>query len=411
MPQTGPRGINSASREFYWAEVMSSPETSQNRFVSLIFRGQRFDASMPVPALAEVIAYQDIVIAIARALFFVENSDRSRLPKGFEASFRLAMRGVDKGSAVPVIVRVNEQPQALIEGVLHERDWFERARDLVQATIDAVANDRELPADLPTDVLRRFTAFGRTLDNDDAIIVAQPGELTGARYDKRVRRLIVVRGQGTYEDEVNLVGEVRALDKDEDGFSIRLDDDRKIPVRTSPALFAYALRSAADSVPIRVRGTGVFDKEGTLQRVNMASDVSMAEEGDEQTRPGCPTPVDEQIESFKALEPGWRDGLGSAYEPTKLDWLSKLLIAVLDGFQLPRPYIYPTPEGLARVEWSHSKWEVTSDFDLSARQAEIVAAHIDSREVRELTVPLNEPGAESRLGRWLQGLLAQPYAA
>ena len=390
---------------------MNPPETSQDRFVSLIFRGQRFDASMPVPALAEVIAYQDIVIGVARGLYFAANPDRSRLPKGFEASFRLAMKGVDKGSAVPVIVRVNEQPQALIQGVLDERDWFERARDIVQATIEAVANDRELPADLPVDVLRRFSAFGRTLDDGDAIIVAQPNEFAGARYDKRVRRLLVVRGQGTYEDEVNLVGEVRGFDKDEEGFTIRLDDDRKIPVRTSSAFIPYAIRSAADSVPVRVRGTGVFDKEGTLQRVSMASDVSMAEEGDEQTRPGCPTPVDEQIESLKVLGPGWRNGTGTAYEPTKLDWLSKLLVAVLDGFQLPRPYIYPTPEGVARVEWTHSKWEVTSDFDLSTRQADIVAAHIYSREIRELIVPLNEPGAESKLGRWLQGILAQPHAA
>jgi hypothetical protein len=393
------------------SEAMNSPETGEERFVSLIFRGRRFDASMPVPALAELIAYQDIVVAVARGLFFAANPDRSRLPKGFESSFKLAMKGVEKGSAVPLIVRVDEAPKPPFHVVFDERDLFERARDLVEATIDAVANDRALPPELPVDVLPRFTAFGRTLDNDDSIIVAQPGKVSGATYDKRVRRLLVLRGQGTYEDEVNLVGEVRAADKDRDGFFIRLDDEQKLEVRTPRAFFPVALRSMTESASIRVRGTGLFDAEGTLLRVNMASDVSMAEEGDEQTRPGCPTPVDTQLESLKALAPGWYDGVGDSYEPTKLDWLAKLLVAVLDGFQLPRPYIDPTPEGIARAEWSVNKWEVSSDFDLSARQADIVAARVDSQEVRELIVPLSEPGAESTLGRWLQGLLAQPHAA
>jgi hypothetical protein len=387
---------------------------TENRFVTLIFRGARFeDAAMPVPVLSELIAYEAIVLAVARALFLGEHQDRSRLPKGFEASFGLAMKGVEKGSALPVIVRVSEPswtPHLAFDAA--DSDWFERARDLVEASIDAVANHRDLPPEFPVEILPRFTAFGRTLGDDDSIIVAQPGRHLGATYDRRVRKSLILRAQGTYEDEVNLVGEVRAADKDTEGFAIRMEDDRKLEVRTPRAFFPLALRSLTTSASVRVRGTGLFDAEGTLLKVTMASDVSLAEEGDEQTRPGCPTPVETQVQSLKALAPGWYDDEGLGFEADKLDWLSKLLIAVLDGFQLPRPYIYPTPEGFARAEWPGAKWDVSTNFDLGARQADVFAVRvdIDSDEHHELTVPLTEPGAETKLGRFLHDHLSQQHA-
>jgi hypothetical protein len=379
----------------------------KNRFVTLIFRGSSFEgAAMPVPALAEIMAYRDIVLAVARSIFLADNPERSRLPRGFEASFELVMRGVDKGSSVPEILRVGSPtaaPQLLLG---NQGDWFERARDLVEQSIAAAGQNRPLPAEFPIDLLPRFAALGRTLGDEDAIIVAQPGESVGATYDRRVRKSLILRVQGTYEDEVNLVGEVRAADKDTEGFAIRMEDNRKLDVRTPRAFFPLALRSLNTSASVRVRGTGLFDAEGNLLRVTIASDVSLAEEGDEQTRPGCPTPVDTQVESLKALAPGWYDETSPAYEPANLDWLAKLLLGVLDGFQLPRPYIYPTPEGLARAEWPGTRWEVISNFDLATRHAEVVAVRVDSEETHEVTVPLTDPGAESKLGRFLQEHLA-----
>ncbi len=138
----------------------------------------------------------------------------------------------------------------------------------------------------------------------------------------------------------------------------------------------------------------------------MATDVSLAEEGDEQTRPGCPTPVEAQVESLAALPGGWYDDSSPAYDEAALRWLSELLKGVLDGFQLPRPYIYPTPDGLARAEWSGANWEVVSSFDLQTRSADVMAARANSQELHELTVPLAQPGGESKLGRFLSEHLA-----
>lgn len=108
------------------------------------------------------------------------------------------------------------------------------------------------------------------------------------------------------------------------------------------------------------------------------------------------------MESLKALVPGWFDQTGTAFEPAQLDWLSKLLTVVLDEFQLPRPYIYPRPEGSVRAEWSGTRWEVSVDFALDVQQASALAACVDSDEQHELWVPLGENGSKGRLGRFLQ---------
>jgi hypothetical protein len=285
-------------------------------------------------------------------------------------------------------------------------DLFDKARDVVEQGIAAAALGKTLPVELTKEILARFNAFGRTLADDESIVVAPPGSRKGAVYDRVIRRRLVLQAQATYEDEVNLLGEVRAADKDAEGFWLRTSDGRKLEVHTPPLFFPLALRSLSGAALVRVRGTGLYDADGTLLRVIMATDVSLAEEGDEQTRPGCPTPVEAQVESLKALEPGWYDASSPAYEAASLEWLAKLLKGLLDGFQLPRPYIYPTPEGLARAEWSASSWEVVTSFDLGSRSADVMAARPDADEVHELTVPLSEPGGESKLGRFLTEHLA-----
>jgi len=115
-----------------------------------------------------------------------------------------------------------------------------------------------------------------------------------------------------------------------------------------------------------------------------------------------------QVESLKALAPGWFDGEGSTYDAAALNWLARLLEGLLDGFRLPTPYLYPTPEGLARLEWSTERWEVTVNIDLHARSADAVAARGDSEEIHEMSTSFGEPGAESVLGRFLSDHVLAP---
>jgi hypothetical protein len=370
-------------------------------FTTLIFRGPRFtEAAMPVEALPELAAYRELLLAVAKSLYQRDNPTRQRLPKGFEASFRLVLDKVGSGSAVPNVARVvapDEESTAF--GPV---DYFERARDLVQLAIAAANSDGVFPTEITPDSLARFGAFGRTLGDDDSIIVAPPGQRDGARYDKQVRRKLVLLASKTYEDNVSLIGEVRAADKDTEGFALRTPDGRKIEVRTSSIFFRLALQSLHESALVRVRGTGLYDQDGTLQKITRVTDVGLAEDDDEpRTRPGCPTQVEAQVRSLAGLPPGWFDRESPSFNPDQLEWLSKLLRGLLDGFDLPTPYVYPTPDGDARLEWSAPRWEVITTINLGSKTADVHATRIDSEEVHELPIGLQEPGAESRLGRFL----------
>ncbi|HWL85033.1 MAG TPA: hypothetical protein VNO21_04490, partial [Polyangiaceae bacterium] len=167
-------------------------------FVTLIFRGGRFhEAAMPLEALPELAAYRDLVLAVAKVLFQNDNPGRQRLPKGFEAGFRLVLERVDAGSAVPVVSRVVDQRGTASPPSAPAPDLFDKARDIVQDAIAAVGTGRIPSTELSNESLVRFNMFGRTLADDEAIVVAQPGKREGAVYDRAVRRKLVLRAQAT----------------------------------------------------------------------------------------------------------------------------------------------------------------------------------------------------------------------
>jgi hypothetical protein len=138
-----------------------------------------------------------------------------------------------------------------------------------------------------------------------------------------------------------------------------------------------------------------------LEQLRLARLLLRGTEGEARSGRACAKSVDAQLASLKALTPGWFDETGPAYEPAGLDWLGTLLNGLLDSFQLPTPYLYPTPEGRVQAEWSAPHWEVIVNIDLAARCADVLAPKIDGDDLHELPVTFGEPGAESALGRFL----------
>src|SRR6185437_15245497 len=100
------------------------------------------------------------------------------------------------------ISRVTDQPaMKMLFPAASAPDWFDQARDLVERGIGAVAKGAATPEELSKEILARFNTFGRTLADDESIVVAQPGKRVGAVYDRTVRRKLVLQAQATYEDD------------------------------------------------------------------------------------------------------------------------------------------------------------------------------------------------------------------
>lgn len=378
-------------------------------FVSLIFRGARFGpAEMPVEALPEVAAYRDLVVAVARDIYLSENPGRLRIPKGFDASFELRMTGVTEGSAVPTIQRVRTDvlPRALPRGsgqvpmFGYEADFFDAARDLVEKAIAAAAEDKPLPTALRRETLARFNAFGRTLDDDDVIVVAQPNQKAGARYDKAVRKKLLLKAAATFEEKTEIVGLFRMADLDTNGFALRTPDGEKIPVTCPPLFVQLATTSFYEGAEVRVRGVGLYNAEHKLLRITSALDVSLAED-EGPIAASCAISVADQVVSLRSLTAGWYDGDGSAYDAAALDWFQALMTGLATGFDLATPFIYPTPEGHVSVEWSGREWDIALDFDLTTKVVDALAVPTRTESTKEATFALATPGGESALGRFI----------
>lgn len=380
---------------------MSSP------FVSLIFRGARFDAAaMPVEALPEISAYRELVLAVAREIWLAQNPARQRTPKGFEAGFMLRLTGVQPGSTVPVVERLAPAGQPrfvpkLAQARLFESvpDVFDEAREVVQRAISAANLGKALPK-LSRGTFLRFNAFGRTLHEKDEIVVARAGEKEGPIYNRAVRKRLILEADSSYDEDTEIVGLFRAADLDTSGFTLRTLDGDKIRVTCPPLLVPVAVSSLQGAAEVRVRGTGSFNPEGKLLRIVSAVDVNLADEEDTKAAQ-CKVPIGEQLDALRMLEAGWFEGDGDAYDPAGLDWARALLEAVAEAFELPTPFVYPTPEGEIRVEWPARDWDVVVLVDTATKSASVVAASMKDEPVVEADFKLTAPGAESKLGAFV----------
>jgi hypothetical protein len=270
---------------------------------SLRFDGERFrHHALDVDCTRELVAYRDLVLECAKALWRRRNPDRVRLPKGFEDGFRLQFSEIREGSTVVPLRRV----QFAEQGELDIGDDFDAAAVLIDRTIAAADADDLLPAELPPTVIPLFREFGRSLHNDETVFTHARHSTTPAAWTARARQRLADWSGPTYEDSVEIVGEVRMVNVGPGQFSMQASDtDQQIGGRFGPeheAIVLEALRLHR-SVRLRVQGVGEFDAaDGRLRRFQRVDEVSVVptEEGDyDDSVP----PIWQQIEALGRAAP------------------------------------------------------------------------------------------------------------
>jgi hypothetical protein len=83
-----------------------------------------------------------------------------------------------------------------------------------------------------------------------------------------------------------------------------------------------------------------------------------------------------QIESMRNLDDGWLDGEGKAPSEQGLNWIAEEFDCYFS--ETVTPYLYPTPEGGVRTEWSLENWEVSLEIDLDNRTGYWHVLNMDS---------------------------------
>ena len=101
-----------------------------------------------------------------------------------------------------------------------------------------------------------------------------------------------------------------------------------------------------------------------------------------------PLDVISRIDQFRQMRDGWLDGAGLAPPSAGLDWLANQL-KVCKVEEIPVPYLYPTPTGGVRLEWSLPPHEATLEIDLHTHVAEWHALDVDTEADESRTLHLD----------------------
>jgi hypothetical protein len=349
---------------------------SSVEFAILTMEGPRFEAKgMPVDGLSEIMAYREVIVGVAHALFYRQNPGRKRLPRGFDDSFQLRLDRIDDGSAVNVLDRVSSGHDA--------GDVFDQARDLIEGAISSANLSEELSDDFPSDCLTLFERFGKSLRDDEAFKLQRPYSDRVAIFDPESRKRLLLLRSDSYTSERVLYGHVFEVNADSGSFQIRLDSGQSLP-STLPEGYFEDVRGALSpgdaGALVRVEGIAQLDRSDTLRKMEEISQFDLVPPAREDERF---QEADMRLDEFSNLEDGWY-GNGTL-KPTQV--AVKKAHEILDVFARENalvPRVYPMPTGGVQFEWNEGRRDVSLEIHADASAALFDVA-LDSDEMIEVS--------------------------
>jgi hypothetical protein len=264
----------------------------RKELTTIKFCGPSFeDHGLEIDVLPELVQYKRILIETSKELWRRNHPDRERVPRGFENSIRIKFYDLREGSTAVPLFREVAQDEQLSFGFDGE-DELDQAVEIVESGLQSAQEDRPLSESFPRNVLHMFESFGVSLREKDSLQLKSPKRKNPVEFTPQVRQRLVSMVDRTYEDEVDLVGEVRLTDLDGLGFIIRLDDGTKVQGRFEPEqepVIIEALKNHGTS-SLRVKGRGQFThQEGAVKKVIKVDHVDVIPVGtvdyDEKARP------------------------------------------------------------------------------------------------------------------------------
>lgn len=364
---------------------------NQLEFLAPKLEGERFNGhTLPLEVLRDFAALQEMLVEVAKWEFRRSHPDRQRIPRNFDEGLELHLAHIGEGSAIATLVLplLGLFPQ---ENVL----YLEQARDHIVESIAQV--DAGLPPPLPPNLLSYFDRFGRSLREGESITFARAGG--EVRFSPATRLKLVKAAQvQSWTEEVALRGRIPEADQHRQTFQVQLRDGTKLTAPLDEQFQETVIKAFNDyKAGAHVLIKGVARKDGAINPVYKSIEsverVSLLD----------PLDVGLRIEAFFDLRDGWLDGKGLAPPPQGLHWLQHAFSADYSG-ELRLPYLYPTPEGGVRAEWSTPEWEVSLDIDLNTRAAEYQALNLRTDVAEDARLNLGAEDGWRELDRRLRAL-------
>jgi hypothetical protein len=168
----------------------------------------------------------------------------------------------------------------MAQGDLDLDDQFDEAAALIDAAITAADTDDLLPEQLPSNVIPLFQDFGRSLRDDEVLFTKARCSNQEARYSAKARATLAQWIGSTYEDTVDLIGEVRMANLGPGAFRLQLAGSSALLEgrfdASDEALVLDALKNHR-SVRLRVIGTAEFaTRDRQIRRLLHTKHVTLA---------------------------------------------------------------------------------------------------------------------------------------
>ena len=242
--------------------------TNHRNLVNHTFHGRRFDdGGVDLDVTPDLLRYQTLLVEVAKELWRRNHPDRKNLPKNFEDSLSTKFYEVVANCATIPLERVLTAADR--ELLWDTEDELDEAVTLVAETIDAAGNDQSLPEQFPKHLLVLFQDYGKTLRDDEWIEHRPPKRESGIRYDALVRERLTRWVESSYEDAVDLTGEVTMASVSKLRMALQLNDGREIEAAFRPEdedIITTALKQHT-TAKLRVIGRGQFGTDGRLRRI------------------------------------------------------------------------------------------------------------------------------------------------
>lgn len=251
----------------------------KKELTTIKFTGPSFeDHGLELDVLNELLQYKKILIETAKELWRKNNPDRERIPKGFENSIRIKFYELCEGSTAVPLYREPEEQVSQMTFDFFPEDELEQAVEMLENSIELTQEDKPLPDDFPRNIIQLFENLGKSLGEKDSIQLKAPKRARQAEFTPGVKAQLINMVDRTYEDVVDISGEVRLADLDGYNFTIRLENGDKIPGKfeTEQEPIITAALKDHDTVKLKFKGMGQFSqKDAVLKRVTKVNEVEI----------------------------------------------------------------------------------------------------------------------------------------
>lgn len=367
------------------------PDDGIVNFLDFALSGGRFEVEgFPLDAMGELANYQRLLFAVAKELWHRKHPDRKAVPKHFEDQFRLGLKVVHEGSAVPVAIRPPELD------ILGQPDLLTESKEFINAAFEQVVQSFELPSGLSDSTISAFKAVARDLSATESYRF-RDGTPEQVIYNTGHRRRLLERLEDALQTVTGvLVGNIKTLDPYDQTF-VLLTAVGEVGGKFSDASIFEDLHDAMDlpqdATWVRLWCTYEVKQDKGKDRVVRINDVDTFESFDVQKGP---LPVD--LAELASLNRGWLDGDGAIIELPPIEFARDLLGSLMQE-QLVQPAVFPTEEGGVQLEWLSPERHlaITVEPDL------VVEAFVldTSADRRELANPVGIAGVSDFVRRHL----------